>query len=90
MATAGTAALTTAETTLFESSDGCTTFSVSNSSSSSGDVLVNVPTLHDAGEWFVLEPGETAVFRLNDLGIRKVLAKSDSTATANYGIVART
>ena len=91
MATAGSATVTTAETTIFEDSSGCTSFDVTVDSGSSNDVQVNVSGLHDSGEWFNIQVGDSRVFRLNNMGIRKVTAKGNGgSADIHYGVVAKT
>lgn len=88
--------LTTSPTTIFDSSSGgdnvapCSAFEVTNDAASSGNVLVNVgPSLHKSGEFFGIPPGASRVFRDGSNGIQTVILKSDSTATAHGGIVAR-
>ena len=67
----------------------CQAFAVANRSASSGNVLVNIPYLHNPGDWFGIAPGNSYVFvvGLNVNGISRVDIKSDSTATADFGVV---
>jgi len=96
MATAGNGvSLTTSISTLFNATTGgdgeaCTTYMVKNRATSVGNVLVNVPGLHTAGDFLGIAPGDPPVyFRLGTNSIFQVTAKSDSTATIDHGVVAR-
>ena len=95
MATAGNGiSLTTAANVVFDASAGdkgngpCTAIFVSNRSSSSGNVLVNIPGLHAAGDFAGIAPGVSQAFRVGVTGLSKITLKSDSTATADWGISA--
>ena len=86
-------AIPTASTLIYDSpteGSGVTTFKVQCLSTGS-DVLVQLPGLHEATDWFPIPAGESEYFRLNNMGIRKVYAKGDGgTANINYGAVAKT
>jgi hypothetical protein len=74
--TAGTAPLTTVASTIYSGS--CTTLRVKNPKDNTINVLVNVPGLHDAGEYDVLEPGDEGIYRVGFHGIKSATAKSAS------------
>lgn len=94
MATAGqVASLGTAGSTLFTANTdnanaGCSGFYIYNSDGSI-DVLVNIPGLHAAGEFFYVAAGKEKVFRTRGTnGIKSVFAKSaSSTVKIDYGII---
>lgn len=91
MATAGSATLDATGEDIFDSAVGCTTFKISCPIGSSQAALVHVRGLHDAGEFYEIAPGESQEFTLNNMGIRKVFAKSDGlSAEITYGIISRT
>ena len=91
MPSAGSATLDAAGQDLYKDSDGCTEFLVKCLAASANRVLVNVPGLHIAAEFFILEKGAEVTFRLNDLGIRQVFAKGEGgAASVTYGIVSKT
>lgn len=91
MATAGTTTLTTTPAAIFDQDvDGhaCTTFRVRNRDTAV-DAHVNVAGLHKAGEYAVIPPGESELFRRGVDGITKVTAKSaSSTCVVNHYPVA--
>lgn len=103
MATAATAvsiSTTAGDTAVFDSTvDGgaCRKFWVANNAGSV-ILLVNIPGLHSAGEWFPIVGSESSMtFELgNDRqsGITKVYLQaaansSNSPATASFGVVSR-
>lgn len=91
MASAGTATVDTAGTTVYNESQGCTSFAVFVKEASSNPALVNIPGLHAAGEFFPLEIAQLMVFRLGSMGIKKAFVKGDGgDADINYGAVAGT
>jgi hypothetical protein len=91
MATAGTATQTSTGSNVFEDTNGCTTFVVRCQSGAANEALVNIPGLHDSGEFFQIEKDEEQVFRLNSNGIRSVFVKGNGgNTTVAYGIISRT
>lgn len=92
MATAGTTTLTTTPAAIFDQDvDGgqpCTTYRVRNRDAAI-DAHVNVAGLHPAGQYAVIPPGESELFRRGVDGITKVTAKSASaTCVVNHYPVA--
>tara|TARA_A100000172_G_scaffold81106_1_gene72985 strand:- start:2315 stop:2602 length:288 start_codon:yes stop_codon:yes gene_type:complete len=88
MATAGSENITSTGKNVYEDANGCTSFIVIVTAASSFDALVNIPGLHDSGEFFTVQPGTEYVFRLNHMGIKEVFVKGDSgTAAVIYGVV---
>jgi len=91
MSTAGSWTVDATGQKIYEDTDGCTTFLIRCLASSANDALVNIPGLHDAGEFFPIPPGQEYPFRLNHLGIREVFVKGDGgNADISGGIVAKT
>jgi hypothetical protein len=91
MATAGTVTVTVAGSDVYDDSKGCSTFLVHVLSGSANGALVNIPGLHDSGEFLPIPAGSEQLFRLNHLGIRKVTVKGDGgNANINFGVVAKT
>ena len=91
MATAGSATQDTDGGNIYDDTDGCTKFKILVTAASVNPALVNVPGLHDAGEFFPIPIGKDATFRLNDLGIRKVFVKgSGGDVDIEFGVVSKT
>lgn len=89
--TAGSATLSANDTIIFQDTRGCTAFYVHCLSGSTQRALVHVPGLHDAGDYLPIEKGLEAVFRLNHMGIKKVIAKGDGgAASINFGVLSNT
>lgn len=90
MAASAGSVTTTNETRLYDDVAGCKSFSVSVTSGSTSDGLVNIPGLHEAGEYFPIAKGKDYVFTHGVIGIKRVYAKgSGGAATFNFGVVAR-
>jgi hypothetical protein len=83
--------LTNSPTTVYDpaTSGDASTCYVSNRSGSSGNVLVNVANLHAATDFAGLAPGATMCFKGPSGRLGKVVIKSDSTATADFGLISR-
>lgn len=95
--TGGTSVLDTTGEYIFQPaatsprSDGCTSFSVCADADNDGNVKVLVTGLHDSGAEDVLGPGEGAIYRFNEMGIREVWAEAATgTQTIRWGVRART
>ena len=88
MATAGTGTIvSTSDTLLYSSSDGCSEFIVAVLASSTKAAFVNIPGLHAAGEYITIGVGKEITFKLNKVGIKKVYAKgSGGSAVITYGV----
>jgi len=93
MASAGSATVPVGGTDIYEPTGitaGCTEFKVGVTSGSGFPALINIPGLHDAGEFFPLVAGESIIFRLNPIGIRKVTVKGDGgDADITFGVVTK-
>jgi len=90
MANNGAQQLTTTEAEVYADPDGCTSFQVKVLASAAANALIQVDTLHGS-EWFEIEPGDTVIFRLMHLGIRKIRGKAASgTVDILKGVVAKT
>jgi molecular chaperone DnaK (HSP70) len=92
MASAGSTSLTTTETVLFDSvtdKNRCAYFAVFNRATSANSALINVYGIHNVGEYYVLVPGQKETFHINENGITHVSAKSDGTASVDYGCTGR-
>jgi ABC-type uncharacterized transport system YnjBCD substrate-binding protein len=65
----------------------CTSFCVSVATGSSYSLLVQVPGLHQANEWFPVMPGQTITFRYLDKDIAAVYAQGgyDAATLTNLG-----
>jgi len=88
--TAGSATVDSTGEYVFQATGGCSIFRVVCDSESGNNALVNIPGLHDAGEFFPLAPGELADFRLNHGGIRAAFVKGDGgDADIRFGIISR-
>ena len=86
MATAGNQIVGESDLVVYEGS-GCTEFRVYCSAGIAG---VNIPGLHDPGEYFNILSGQNVTFRLNHCGIRKVIIQGLTGAcTVQYGIVSK-
>lgn len=87
MPSAGRNAISTTEMEIYDGN--CAAFFVGVPNSSTNGVLVNIPGIHDTGDWFPLGVGDGMVFRMGFRGIRTVVVKGDGgAATVNYGVVA--
>jgi len=91
--------ITTSVTTIFQAknpsgaNDGpkCSSFYVSVRAASAFPVGINIPGLHQAGEFAGIQPGGTIIFRLFNLGIAKVIAQGlGGDALVDFGVVAMT
>ena len=91
MASAGSETISGTGKVVYQDPKGCTSFAVTCLDTGAQRALVHVDSLHDAGDWFVVEKGQTILFRLFHCGIRKVTIKGDGGNTAvNYGVVSKT
>lgn len=87
--------VTTTETDLFESADGrCLRFLLGCRADSANSVLVNIPGLHAANEWFAIPPGSFVEYESRSAcqvnGITRVRAKgSGGDARVDGGVTAK-
>ena len=88
-ATAGTATLANGVPSEFFSDDrGATSVLVR---CTAGTAEINVPGLHANGEFFPIPSGQEYVFRLNDMGIKKINGQgSGGAASVSFGTLAKT
>lgn len=96
MATASAAnnqSIGTDEVPIFDARDNggqCTSFYVHCLSTSTNPILINVPSLHDDGEFIAIRPGLSIIFRLGQKGLGRVNAKgSGGTAVIDWAVVAK-
>lgn len=86
--------ITTTAVRVFTAEDDggpCTTFRVHCRTGSAAPVLVNVPTLHKAGELIAVNASETQDFTLGPMGITEVnLQGSGGSATVDFGVADKT
>ena len=69
----------------------CSSFYVSVRAASAFPVGVNIPGLHQDGEFAGIQPGGTIIFRLFNLGIAKVFLQGlGGDSLVDYGVVAMT
>jgi len=93
MASASGATIGTGAITLYSASshEGCTSFLVRCKSGSASSVEVNIPGLHETGEYLEIEAGVERIFRRGHCQIESVTARG-KTGNANiiYGVVSKT
>ena len=94
MTSAGTDALTTAVSTIYRETGGCTEMMIHCLTGSTSPALIHIDGLHDGdadtGEYIPIVEGQTITFRIGNLGIKRVYAKGDGgNATLNHGVVSR-
>lgn len=69
----------------------CTKIGINVRTLSAAPVLVNIPGLHESGEWFEVQAGQFVEFRLNHSGIAALYMRTASgTATVSYGVTSKT
>lgn len=89
--TAGSVTVNSTGEYVYDDPRGCTSFRVRVPSTAAVAALVNIPGLHDAGEFFTVPIGAEELFRLNNLGIRKVFIKgSGGNCTVLFGVLSMT
>jgi len=86
----GPETLTETPVAIYDSEDGCTSYSVRAASTNGSNVQVRVPRLHGE-EWFHIPPGAEEIFRVADHGITTIMARAESgTVDILKGVVALT
>lgn len=89
-AKAGSVTVTTVGEYIYADADGCTTVLVRVHEDSTNPALVNVEGLHGA-DFFPIPIGGEVLFRLFNLGIKRVFAKGDGgDSDIEFGAVAKT
>lgn len=87
MATAGYGTFDGTGGTAYEDDTGCSSFIVLCITGSSVSALVNIPALHEDGEFIEIPAGKEVEFHRPNNGIRKVTIKGKSgTTTVSYGV----
>lgn len=83
--TAGSVTVDTTGENVFNDSKGCQCIIISVPSTSTSNALINIPGLHDSGDFFPVVKGKDYEFCVRgSIGIKTVFAKGDGgNATVN-------
>jgi hypothetical protein len=74
----------------YDDSSGCTVFTVHCKTGSSVEAMVHIDGLHESGDFFTVEKGQTIDFRMAGFGIKKVFIKGNAgVCTVNFGATAK-